>query len=61
MAMSISACQILESSSGRTPHIVRGRSASELRAERQNLPVWRVDATRLLNKRKQLELGPGEA
>jgi len=37
LAYRVSTCQILDSSSGRTPHVVRDRSASELRAERQSL------------------------
>ena len=37
LACRVPTCQTLESSSGRTPHVVRDRSASELRAERQSL------------------------
>ena len=37
LAYRVPTCQILESSSGRTPHVVRDRSASELRAERKSL------------------------
>ncbi len=37
LAYRVPTCQRLESSSGRTPHVVRDRSASELRAEKQSL------------------------
>jgi len=38
LAYRVPICQILESSSGRTPaHVARDRSASELRAQRQSL------------------------
>jgi len=37
LAYRVPICQILESSSGRTPHVARDRSASELRATRQSL------------------------